>query len=170
MLTWLVAIPHTASNVIDSPLPQPLQDLMLKPAGPWMGPYFHLSIQWEGTFPLTRSGHRSAGRIFRLQYFHAVCFHYGRAEAGRRRVSAAGPQEWVLEPFFRSALQRLRFWDNWSHVSWSIEAAISILKYSDRSEIEHTILRLCCWPACQISKQLENNINLPASTFHGILG
>ena len=60
---------------------------------------------FKGTFPLTRSDRRSAEQIFGLQCFHAVCFHYGGAETGRRRVSAAGPQEWVLEPFFRSALR-----------------------------------------------------------------
>ena len=27
-------------------------------------------------------------------------FHYGGAEAGRIRVPATGPQEWVLEPIF----------------------------------------------------------------------
>ena len=59
----------------------------------------------EATFPLTRSSHRSAERIFGLQCFHVVCFHYGGAEVGRRRVSAADLQEWVLEPFFHSALQ-----------------------------------------------------------------
>ena len=45
-----------------------------------------------------RGGRRRAERIFGLQCFHVVCFHYGGLEAVRRRVSAAGSQEWVLEP------------------------------------------------------------------------
>ena len=59
------------------------------------------------TFPLTRSGSgvvTSADRIWGYSVF-MLCFHYGGADAGRKRVSTAGPQEWVLEPFFRSALQ-----------------------------------------------------------------
>ena len=58
---------------------------------------------YKDTFPLTRS---LAERIFWFQCFHVVYFYFGGAEAVWRRVSAADPQEWPLEPCFRSALRR----------------------------------------------------------------
>ena len=61
----------------------------------------------KGTFPLTRSGSGAVTEVrsgfLGLQCFHVVCFHYGGADAGWKRVSAAGPHEWVLELFFRPA-------------------------------------------------------------------
>ena len=119
----------------------------------------------KGTFPLTRSGYRSAERILGLQCFHVVCFHYGGAEAGRRRVYAAGPQEWVLEPFFVAVWRQLA-----SSLLEYRSRDIDIKEYSDRSESRHANVMLCCLSACQISKRLNNSINIPASTFHGILG
>ena len=99
--------------------------------------------------------------------FMFACFHDSAAEAGVRGWSARmGPG--AIFPF-RPA-ERQRFWDNWCCVSLSIEAAILISKYPDRSEIGQAILQLCCWSASQISERLENYINLPAPTFHGNLG
>ena len=79
-----------------------------------------------------RSGHRCVERIFGLQCFHVVCFHYGGTEAGRRRVSMAGPQEWVLEPFFRCVLRS---------GSGLRQLVLRLLKYRSR-DIDAKILRL----------------------------
>ena len=99
-----------------------------------------------------RGGRRRAERILGLQCFHVVCFHYGGSEAVRRRVSAAGPQEWVLEPFFRSAL-RSGSGLNTNGLK-SLEASKPrywYKKYSNRSEIGQANLLLCCWSTCQNS-------------------